>query len=70
MHIRCPEKFTLSIDESREQVENLYNIKPNQFVMLPEKMVFVIETLLTPIIKFASGKMCRLKIAGGLKNQP
>ena len=51
VNIRRPEKFTLSIDELRERIENSFNIKPNQLVMPAEKMVFAMETLLTPIIK-------------------
>ena len=51
VHIRRPEKFSLSIDELRERIDNSFNIKPNQLVMPAEKMVFAMETLLTPVIK-------------------
>ena len=61
VHIRHPEKFTLSIDELREQIDNSFNIKPNQLVMPAEKMVFAMETLLTPIIKMLVEKRAGLK---------
>ncbi len=51
VHIRRPEKFTLSVDELRERIDNSFNIKPNQLVMPAEKMVYAMETLLTPVIK-------------------
>ena len=34
-----------------EAIDNSFNIKTNQFVMPADKMVYVIETLLTPIIR-------------------
>lgn len=55
VHIRRPEKFSISIDELREQVENSYSIKSNQLIMPAEKMVFAMETLLTPTIKMLLG---------------
>ncbi len=61
VHIRRPEKFTLSIDEIREQIENLFNIKPKQLAMPAEKMAFAIETLLIPIIKMLLEKRTNLK---------
>ena len=56
VHLRRPDKFTLSIDELRERIDNSFNIKPNQLVMPAEKMVFAMETLLTPIIKMLVAK--------------
>jgi len=61
VHMRRPEKFTLSIDELREKIENSYNIKPNQLVMPAEKMVFAMETLLTPVINMLVEKRADLK---------
>lgn len=61
VHIRHPEKFTMSIDELREQIDNSFNIKPNQLVMPAEKMVFAMETLLTPVIKMLVEKRTGLK---------
>lgn len=51
VHIRRPEKFSISIDELHKQVENSYSIKSNQLIMPAEKMMFAMETLLTPTIK-------------------
>jgi phosphoribulokinase len=56
VHIRRPEKFTLNIDELRERIDNSFSIKSNQLVMPAEKMVFAMETLLTPIIKILVDK--------------
>lgn len=51
VHIQCPEKFTLSIDALRERIENSFNIKSNQLVIPAEKLVFAMETLLSPTVE-------------------
>ncbi len=61
VHLRRPEKFTLSIDELREQIENSFNIKSNQLVIPAEKMVFAMEILLSPIIKMLAEKRPNIK---------
>ncbi len=61
VHIRRPEKFTLSINELREQIDNSFNIKPNQLVIPAEKMVFAMGLLLTPVIKMLVEKRTDLK---------
>lgn len=66
VHLRRPEKFTLSIDELRERIDNSFNIKPNQLVIPADKMVFAMETLLTPIIKMLVEKHSVVKSKASL----
>ena len=66
VHMRKPEKFTLSIDELRERIDNSFNIKPNQLVLPADKMVFAMETLLTPIIKMLVEKHSDFKSKASL----
>jgi len=61
VHIRRPEKFTLSIDELRERIDNSFNIKPNQLVMPADKMAFAMRILLAPIIKMLVEKHSVIK---------
>lgn len=61
VHLRRPEKFTLSVDELCENIEDSFNIKPNQLVMPAEKMVFAMETLLAPVINIFVEKCADLK---------
>jgi len=61
VHIRRPEKFTLSIDELREKIDNSFHIKSNQLVIPAEKMAFAMEILLTPSIKMLVEKNSVIK---------
>jgi phosphoribulokinase len=65
VHIRRPEKFTLSIDELRERIDSSFNLKPNQLVMPAEKMAFAMEVLLAPVIKMLVGKYSVIKSQAG-----